>query len=249
MNAAEIAKMAGTDAYKGGHVGGGYHDTITLGKDGKFYLAYYSQLKTERADPICLGDSVDVTFLKVRSKLTRWEDNKQTLTSVEYDAEAGEIATSIGAMTEKEAKASGAKKALVIYALHEGKLVKMQVAGGSLYNPDDEENLRLYSYMQSFEGDDHTFMSVTKIAAIENEYEWEGETKKSFHMCFAKEGESNLEKVGSSLEALMAELEENDARDLKFIGLEKKAEDAYEGKNEEGAEAVDPDVASGKKPF
>jgi len=44
MSPEELAQMSGTNAYKGGHVGGSYYDTITLGKDGKFYLSFYSQL-------------------------------------------------------------------------------------------------------------------------------------------------------------------------------------------------------------
>lgn len=241
MTPEQLAQMAGTNAYKGGHVGGSYHDVITLGKDGKFYLSHYSQPKNEREDPEMLGSKVSLTFLKIRGKLVKWQDSAKVLESVEYDAGAELVDTSKGKMTEKEAKGLGAKKSLVVYAKYKDSLVKLTVTGGSLYNPDDEEDLRLYSYLQSFEGDDHTFMVETTVKAKEVEYEFDGEDKKTYHMTFAKGKASDLEAVGVLLTQLVAELPENDARDIKFIGFEKKADAAYEGKDvpeELDAEAI-----------
>lgn len=229
MTPEQLAQMAGTNAYKGGHVGGSYYDTLTLGKDGKFYLSFYSQKKEEREDPKALSGSVDLTILKIRGKLTKWQDNAKVLESVEYDAGTTEIATNKGIMSEKEAKDFGAKKSLVVYADYKGSLVKLTVSGGSLYNPDDEEDLRLYSYLQSFEGDDHTFMVQTKVKAKEVEYEFDGESKTTYHMTFAKGKASDLRVVGELLTSLTESLPENDARDLKFIGWTKKAEEQYEG--------------------
>lgn len=239
MTPEQLAAMAGTNAYKGGHVGGSYYDTITLGKDGKFYLSFYSQPKDKREDPKALGKSVDITILKIRGKLTKWQDNAQVLTSVEYDAGATEIATTKGVMTEKAAKDLGAKKSLVVYAEYKGSLVKLTVSGGSLYNPDDEEDLRLYSYLQSFEGDDHSFMVQTKVKAKEVDYEFDGESKTTYHMTFAKGKESDLEVVGTILTGLVESLPDNDARDLKFLGWTKKADEQYEGTA--GPVAVDSD--------
>ena len=229
MTKEELAQMAGTNAYKGGHVGGSYYDTITLGKDGKFYLSYYSQPKDKREDPIVIKGSVKMAIIKVRSKLTKWQDNAKVLESVEYDAGATEIATTKGNLSEKEAKDLGAKKSLVLYGVYKGSLVKLTVSGGSLYNPDDEDDLRLYSYLQSFEGDDHIFMFETEVKAKEVEYEYNGEDKTTYHMTFAKGKESNLEEVGECLKSLTESLPENDARDLKFLGYTKKADEQYEG--------------------
>lgn len=242
----ELAKLAGTDSYKGGHVGNSYYDTITLGKDGKFYLSFYSQEKDKREDPKALGKSVDITILKIRGKLTKWQDNAQVLTSVEYDAGATEIATTKGVMTEKQAKDLGAKKSLVVYAEYKGSLVKLTVSGGSLYNPDDEEDLRLYSYLQSFEGDDHSFMVQTKVKAKEVEYEFDGESKTTYHMTFAKGKESDLKLVGTILTELTENLPDNDARDLKYLGWTKKAEEQYDGTS--GPVAKDA-VDDGEEPF
>lgn len=219
----QLAAMSGTNAYKGGHTGGSYYDTVTLGKDGKFYLAHYSQPKDKREDPSCLGESVEIVIMKIRGKLIRWENNTQTLASVEYDAGAEIIATTVGDMSEKDAKAAGAKKAVVLYALYKGSLVKLTVSGGSLYNPEDTESLRLYSYLQSFEGDDHTFMYKTTIAAKEVQYEYDGESKTTYHMTFAKGAENTeaeLGVVGESLTVLVEELVDADIRDLKFLGFD-----------------------------
>lgn len=223
MNQEQLAAMAGTNAYKGGHVGGSYHDVITLGKDGKFYLAHYSQPKDKREDPEVLGSKVSLTILKIRSKFTKWENNTKVIESLEFDAGAETIQTSNGTRTEKALKEFGAKKALVIYAKYKDGLVKLTVSGGSLYNPDDTEDLRLYSYLQSFEGDDHSFMFETTVKAKEVDYEFGGESKTTYHMTFAKGKASDLEAVGTLLTQLVSELPENDARDLKFLGNPPKA--------------------------
>jgi hypothetical protein len=243
MSPEQLAAMAGTNAYKGGHVGGSFYDTITLGKDGKFYLSYYSQPKDEREDPIAIGASLKLTIVKVRSKLTVWEKSVKVLESVEYDAGATAIATTKGNMTEKEAKDFGASKSLVIYAEYKGSLVKLTVSGGSLYNPDDEEDLRLYSYLQSFEGDDHIFMAETTVKAKEVEYtdRKTGEEKTAYHMTFAKGKKSDLALVGTTLTTLTESLPDNDARDLKFLGYEKKAEEQYEGTTPATNEAEESD--------
>ncbi len=241
MNPDQLAQMAGTNAYKGGHVGGSSYDTITLGKDGKFYLSFYSQPKDQREDPIVLGTEFIFTILKIRQKFIYWKDNTKVLESVEYDADADLIDTNKGKMTEKDAKCIdgftdeekpkpiGAKVSRVIYAKYKDGIVKLQVTGGSLYNPDDTENLRLLNYLQSFEGDDHVFMYETTVKALEHEYEYSGEDKTTYHMTFAKGKASDLEAVGTLLTKLVADLPENDASALKFLGYTKKAEAQYEG--------------------
>lgn len=229
MNTEELAALAGTNAYKGGHVGGSQYDTITLGKDGKFYLSHYSQPKDKREDPEAIGSKLNLTILKIRGKLVQWQDNAKVLESIEYDAGAETIETTKGKLTEKEAKGLGAKKSLVVYAKYKDGLVKLTVSGGSLYNPDDEEDLRLYSYLQSFEGDDHTFMVETTVKAKEVEYEYDGETKTTYHMTFAKGKASDLEAVGKLLTQLVAELPDNDKSALKFLGYTKTANEQYDG--------------------
>lgn len=226
MSPEQIAALSGANAYKGGHVGGSYYDTITLGKDGKFYLAHYSQPKDKREDPTLLGDTFAMTIIKVRSKLTRWQDNAQTLSSVEYDAGTEIVATTAGDITEKQAKEMGAKKSIIIYGLVNEKITKITVTGGSLYNPDDTEDLRLYSYLQSFEGDDHSFMVETVVTAKEVVYEYNGEKKLTYHMTFAKgapNGDKELAVVGAKLTELIDQLKDNDARDLKFLGSTPKS--------------------------
>ena len=233
MSPDQLAAMAGTNAYKGSPVGGGYYDTITLGKDGKFYLAFYSQEKDKRPDPFCLGESFDFTILKIRSKLIQWENSTKVLDSVEYDAGTDRIATSAGDLTEKEAKGRGAKVSKVIYGLKDGKVVKLTVTGGSLYNPDDEVDLRLYTYLQSFEEDDHSFMYTTTVKAKAVEYTVNGETKSNYNMTFKKGAVTDLQIVGKSLATLMEELPENDARDLKFLSYDNKPKTEEEKAAEE----------------
>lgn len=222
--AQELATLSGDKEYKQAPVGGQYYDTITLGKDGKFYLAYYSQPKNERKDPDTLGDSVTLTILKIRRKLSKWENNAQVLESVEYDAGVETVPTTQGDLSEKDAKARGAKVALVLYCLLNGTTVKLTVTGGSLYNPDDLDDMRLYTYLQLFEEDEHTFMYETRIGAKVNTYVFDGVEKTNYQMTF-KRGTShtNLDAVGSALVVLPATLEENDARDLKWLGSSKPA--------------------------
>ena len=240
MNPEQIAALAGTNAFKGGHVGGSYHDVITLGKDGKFYLSHYSQPKDKREDPEVLGNSVTLTILKIRSKFIKWQDNVKVLESLEYDAGTETIETSNGRRTEKELKEFGAKKALVIYAKYKDGVVKLMVSGGSLYNPDDTEDLRLYSYLQSFEGDDHSFMVETTVKAKDVKYTYNDEEKNTFHMTFAKGKASELEAVGLMLSQLVAELPDCDARDLKFLGSAPKAATTGDSTGEEVNAEEDP---------
>ena len=255
MSPEQIEQLAGTNAYKGGHVGNSQYDTITLGKDGKFYLAYYSQPKDQREDPIVIGSKVSLTILKIRQKFIYWKDNTKVLESVEYDAGADLIDTNQGKMTEKDAqciggltgeekpKPIGAKVSRVIYAKYKDGIVKLQVTGGSLYNPDDTENLRLLNYLQSFEGDDHVFMFETTVKAKEVEYKNRetGKTETTYHMTFTKDKASDLEAVGVLLTKLVAELPENDASALKFLGYTKKAEASYDGNDTPATELTDED--------
>jgi len=222
--AEQLAVLSGDKEYKQAPAGGQYYDTITLGKDGKFYLAYYSQPKTERKDPDTLGESVTLTILKIRRKLSKWENNVQVLESVEYDAGASTIPTTRGDLTEKDAKGQGAKVALVLYCLLNGTTVKLAVTGGSLYNPNDLDDMRLYTYLQSFEDDDHAYMYDTVVRAKPNTYTFDGVEKSNYQMTF-KRGNAlaDLDAVGSALVVLPATLEENDARDLKWLGTSKPA--------------------------
>jgi hypothetical protein len=216
----QLAELSGDKAYKGSPVGGSYMDTITLGKDGNFYISFYSQPKNERQDPEMIDNELIITILKIRRKLSMWLDKQNILDCVEYDAGTELIQTTDGEMSEKDAKKQGAKVALILYILYEGRMVKLSVSGGSLYNPDDEEDLRLYSYLQSFEEDEHPFMFETIIGAKENSYiDNIGETKTNYQMTFKKGKEhNNLDEIGEALTALPAILEENDARDFKFLG-------------------------------
>lgn len=217
MTSEQLAILSGTNNLKNTPAGGGYYDTITLAKDGNFYLAHYSEPKATRPDPTKLGTDFAMTIIKLRFKQSLWQDKVQVLESVEYDAGATGIPTTQGTMTEAEAKAKGAKKALIAYGLYEGKMVKMTVSGGSLYNPDDTEDLRLYSYLQDFGDDEHIFMYETVVSSKENTYEFGGETKTNYQMTFAKSVNSDIEAVGVALPLLVADLVENDKRDLRFL--------------------------------
>lgn len=218
MTSEQLAILSGTNNLKNTPAGGGYYDTITLAKDGNFYLAHYSEPKATRPDPTKLETVFAMTIIKLRYKLSLWENRVQTLESTEYDAGTETIATTQGTMTETEAKARGAKKALVAYGLYEDKMVKMSVSGGSLYNPDDTEDLRLYSYLQSFSDDEHIFMYETVVSSKIHEYEYNGEDKTSYQMTFAKSVLSDIESVGLALPKLVTDLVENDKRDLRFLG-------------------------------
>jgi hypothetical protein len=219
----ELDALSGAKAYQSQPVGGQYYDTITLGKDGKFYLAHYSQPKDKREDAKSLDGAFTITIVKIRRKLTAWENNEKTLESVEYDAGATNILTTAGMMTEKDAKARGAKVGLVVYGLYNGKLVKMPVTGGSLYNPDDTTHLRLYSYLQSFDESESVYDSETIVGAKENSYtDGAGVARSNYQMVF-KRGDktADIEVVGGALTQLATDLPENDARDAKFLGSSK----------------------------
>jgi hypothetical protein len=214
----ELDALSGAGAYRSSPVGGGYYDTITLGKDGKFYLAHYSQDKAERQDPTTLGDTFTCTVLKIRRKCVMWINGRKEMESVEYDAEATDVHTTYGPMTEAQAKTRGAKVELHVYMLIDGNITKMQVMGGSLYNPDDTTDMRLYTYLQSLEeGELATITTV--VGAKENRYTHEGVEKTNYQMTFKRGTElTDLTPVGDALTRLVAELPENDARDAKWLG-------------------------------
>lgn len=241
----QLAALSGDKEQGGGAVGGNYFDTLTLGKDGKYYLAYYSQPKDERDDPDVLGEEVKLTIIKIRRKINKWVEKTNVLESVEYDAGVERVATTAGDISEKEAKGQGGKVSLVAYALKDGKVVKFAVSGGSLYNPDDEENMRLYSYLQSFADDEHTFMFETILGAKENKWtDDDGFETTNYQMTF-KRGKAlkSLEEVGAKLTELAEQLPENDARDLKFLGKPKGNKKAQEEETDavEG-DSVDPNT-------
>jgi len=217
----ELAAMTGEKQYKQAPVGGQYFDTITLGKDGKFYASYYSQPKDERADPDELGDKFEGTILLIRRKMVAWADREKVFESVEYDAGAELVSTTAGDISEKEAKSLHlAKVGLVLYLLRGEDINKLTVTGGSLYNPDDEDDMRLYPYLQSFDEDEHTFMYQTIIGAKENSYtDNQGFEIKGYQMTF-KRGASHkdLSGVGDAIVKLKELLPECDARDLRFLG-------------------------------
>lgn len=232
----QLAELLGDKEYKSAPTGGQYFDTINLGKDGKYYISFYSQPKDEREDPEMLGEVFKMTIVKIRRKLSKWLDRTNVLDSVEYDAGTDLVHTTAGDITEKEAKSQGAKVALILYGLYDGKTVKLTVTGGSLYNPDDEEDLRLYSYLQSFEEDEHTFMFETTIGAKENTYtDPDGIEHTNYQMTFKKGKEhKKLDAIGEVMVALPAILEENDARDLKYLGKNSaKATTPVETKDED----------------
>lgn len=217
---AQLAQLSGTEQYKNIPVGGQYFDSIKLGKYGNFYLEHYSQQKDVREDPTLLGDSFGATILKIRRKLIKWSDKVKVLESVEYDAGAEEIRTTAGTITEKQAKEQGAKVQLVLYALVGSDVAKITVTGGSLYNPDDDTDLRLYSYLQTFEGDDHVFTCVTTVSSKQHTYtDRDGFERQDYQMTFARNSKiENMDAVGDALTSLAMTLVENDERDARFLG-------------------------------
>jgi len=225
----QLDALSGTKAYQNTPIGGAYYDTITLGKDGKFYLAHYSQPKDKREDPKCLYGAFTMTILKIRRKLIAWSDSTKTFESVEYDAGATDVLTTAGTMTEKDAKNDyEAKVSLIVYGIHNGTIVKMPVTGGSLYNPDDTAHMRLYSYLQSFDESESVYDFETIVGAKANNYtDGAGVARSNYQMVF-KRGEkaADMEVVGTALTKLMAELPENDARDAKFLGSSKPKSEA-----------------------
>lgn len=222
----QLAAMSGEATYKQAPTGGNYFDTITLAKDGKLYVSYYSQPKDERKDPDELATPVVGTIIKIRRTLIAFENGRPSLKSVEYDADADRILTTKGELTEKEAKDMGAKVQLVLYVLYNNQITKLQVSGGSLYNPNDEQDMRLYTYLQSFEEDDHSFMHETHIATKPNTYtDSEGFDKTSYQLTFKRGTKhDNLDAVGAAMERLNAELPECDERDKKFLNYTPKAD-------------------------
>lgn len=232
----DLAALSGDKEQGGSAVGGNYFDTLTLGKDGKYYISYYSQPKDERQDPDVLGETVKLVMMKIRRKISKWVDKTNVLESVEYDAGTERVSTTAGDISEKEAKAQGGKVALVVYAILKGETVKFTVSGGSLYNPKDEENMRLYSYLNSFADDEHTFMFETVLGAVENKYtDEDGFETTNYQMTFKRGKElKSLEEVGTKLTELAEQLPENDARDLKFLGKNgSKAEQVTAKKDED----------------
>jgi len=221
---AALAAITGENAYKSAPVGGQYFNAVSLGKDGKYYVTYYSQPKDQREDQKMLPSPFKATILKIRRKLSRWIKEQHTfdLKSVEYDAGATTIPTTLGDMTEKDAKAQGASVQLVLYILVGGRIVKADVSGGSLYNPNDTEDLRLYSYLQSFENEDeHTFMYETLIGSKLGTNR-DGTPSQYYDMTFRRGAlHTSLDEVGAAITSLPDILAENDARDLKYLGATK----------------------------
>lgn len=216
----QLDALSGVKEYTQAPVGGAYYDAITLGKDGKFYLAHYSQPKASREDPKCLDGAFEMTIVKIRRKLTAWVNGTKNLESVEYDAGATEVLTTNGMMTEAKAKSFGASVALVVYGIYDGKIVKLQVTGGSLYNPEDTQHLRLYSYLQSYSDAESVYDYATIVGAKQNRYtDGAGISRENYQMVFKRsEKASDLEVVGATLTELAKQLPENDARDAKFLG-------------------------------
>lgn len=215
----KLAELSGSKSVGGGSfTPASYFNKITLGKNGHYYLDEYSVPKAERPDPTDLTEKVTITIIKLRAKWQKWVDNSIVLESAQYDAEHP-INTTEGVKTEAELKALKAKKTIVLYVILNGKLATLEVSGGSLYNPDDLEDLRFYNYLTSL-GDDHVFQFQTELGVKQNSWTPEGETepKVSNQMTFKNVGPSDLNIVGTELEALVAQLVINDETEVKFLG-------------------------------
>jgi hypothetical protein len=216
----QLDALSGAKDYAQTPLGGAYYDTITLGKDGKFYIAHYSQPKDTREDPKCLEGAFEMTIVKIRRKMTAWVNGTKNLESVEYDAGATEVLTTNGMMSEAQAKSFGASVSLVVYGIYNGKTVKMQVSGGSLYNPEDTQHLRLYTYLQSYSDTESVYDYATIVGAKLNHYtDGAGIARDNYQMVFKRSDKaSDLEAVGATLTELATQLPENDARDARFLG-------------------------------
>lgn len=236
----QLAALSGGNAYKQTPLGGAYYDTINLGNDGKYYMNFYSQPKDQRQDPEEVTAPFTAIILKPRRKLIQWDNREKVLESIEYDAGATTIPTTQGNMTEKEAKSRGAKVQIVLYMLMQGRIVRTVVTGSSLYNPEDIDDMRLYAYLQSFGDDEHMFMYETIIGSKPSTYtDKDGFDKTTYQMTF-KRGTAltSLDEVGTALTQLAESLVENDARDLKYLGSSKPAQDG--AASAAPTEAVDP---------
>lgn len=247
----ELAKMSGSKEQGGAPIGGVYYNTITLGKDGKFYISFYSQPKDTRKDPDMLGSEVTLPIIKIRRKINKWQDKVNVLESTEYDAGTELIHTTAGDITEKEAKGMGGKVSLVVYAIKDDELVKFTVSGGSLYNPNDEDDMRLYGYLQSFGDDEHIFMFDTIIGAKENTYiDKDGIEAVNYQMTF-KRGKTlkSLELIGTKLAELIKQIEENDARDLRFLGSHGKSTTTMKDDFDKAFEYPTEDIDTNNIPF
>ncbi len=240
--AEQLRALSGQEDYASAPVGGSYYDALAMGKDGNFYLTHYSAPKSERPDPTALGTSVTVPVLKMRRQFQRWSDadNAYDIKSVEYDASTPTVATTHGDMSEKQAKAQGAKVSIILYVLVNGKIAKLKVSGSSLYNPEDTENLRLYTYLQSFDEGETLATFETNIKSVTRTYtNKEGVEASTVDMAFSRGKEvADLTAIGDALTAITTALPENDARDLKYLGSSKpktQAPSAYP------AEEINPD--------
>lgn len=234
FNIADLAAYAGDEEYKGLPVTTNM-DELKLGTDGKFYVTHYSGEKTDGAWPIDdMGESVEVVVLKVRRKIEKWDNHEMVVASHEYSSRTAKVKVAVKngdeveeyEMTEKEAKEKyGAKVPIILYVMvvSTGTVVKLKVTGQSLYNPDDTESLRLYSYLQTFEGEQHSFMFVTKLVAKVSGASEDG--KPYYNITFVRGDELDVERlnrVGGLIVGLKTTLDEADKVAAKRSPIYKK---------------------------
>lgn len=222
---AALADITGENNYKNMPVGGMYYDTVTLGKDGKYYINFYSQPKDKRQDPQSLGGEFVGTIIKIRRKLIQWDNGTKVLESVEYDKESDTIQTTNGFMSEKEAKKLGAKVDIVLYVLTKQGIVKYTVPRNALFSDESPEDA-YYGYIQSFDRDngEHTYQFETIFGTKDSTYvNRNGEQVTSPRGTFKRGAlHTSLDDVGAAIMSLPEILAENDARDLKWLGSTKK---------------------------
>lgn len=219
----QLDALSGDTNYKQSPVGGVYYDTITLGKDGKYYVNFYSQPKDKRSDPSVIGDTFIATILKIRRKLIQWDDNTKVLESVEYDTDSDAIYTTQGVMSEKEAKALGAKVDVVLYLLTEQGIRKYTVPRNSLFSDTADDTY--YGYIQSFDRDsgERSYMFETVFGTKQTAYkDRKGQDATGIQTTFKRGAEHvSLDEVGKEITSLPEILAENDARDKKWLGSNK----------------------------
>lgn len=127
-----------------------------------------------------LGNKLYGVILKKRWRLYRYEENKQSIMSSEFDIKSKDMVVIFGSNEKglaadlKEKYKLGTQCVLYTYFPNSKELRRVIVKASALTgdkNPDPEEQLGLFEYLDTFDwqGNEHPFQYLTEFASVYRE--------------------------------------------------------------------------------
>lgn len=175
----DIADKTGEKQYRGAPEGFKANEIRVDGETGQFtYINLKDKKEGEKAETKELGNAIQLVFLKIRRVLAYYDSEKEQFVSTNEHNSPSDFVylfkkNKQGTAREIREEFDKLRTRQVVYALyaskvHEPEVVRLQVKGASLGSKNKADTTTdFYSYLQSFEGDDHVHQFMTELGSVE----------------------------------------------------------------------------------